>query len=80
MSSRRFTRYFEQQDASGKSANPLTQLEAELHVDLVPGTEIMTDVGSVHFVKGRHTEVLVPQPSADPQDPLVRPPLRNNFA
>ena len=40
----------------------------------------MTDVGSVHFVKGRHTEVLVPQPSADPQDPLVRPPLSNNFA
>ena len=32
----------------------------------------MADVGSLHFVKGRGTEVLVPQPSADPHDPLVR--------
>lgn len=32
----------------------------------------MADVGSVHFVKGRGTQVLVPQPSADPNDPLVR--------
>ena len=30
----------------------------------------MADVGSVHFVKGAH-DVLVPQPSADPHDPLV---------
>ncbi len=32
----------------------------------------MADVGSIHFVKDRGTQVLVPQPSADPQDPLVR--------
>jgi hypothetical protein len=30
----------------------------------------MADVGSHHFVKGAHREVLVPQPSDDPEDPL----------
>jgi hypothetical protein len=30
----------------------------------------MADVGSHHFVKGAHRQVLVPQPSDDPQDPL----------
>lgn len=34
----------------------------------------MTDVGSHHFVKASD-RVLVPQPSADPHDPLVSPPL-----
>lgn len=38
-------------------------------MELLPGTEIMTDVGSHHFVKGG-SGVLVPQPSADPHDPL----------
>jgi hypothetical protein len=38
--------------------------------DELPGTEIMTDVGSHHFVKGAHRQVLVPQPSDDPNDPL----------
>lgn len=46
------------------------QLESELHTEILPGTEIMTDVGSHHFVKGSHREVLVPQPSDDPNDPL----------
>ncbi|KAL4808108.1 major facilitator superfamily domain-containing protein [Aspergillus unguis] len=48
------------------------QLEHELHVEIVPGTEIMTDVGSHHFVKSSsHPDrVLVPQPSSDPHDPL----------
>ena len=33
----------------------------------------MVDVGSHHFVKSeRSHRVLVPQPSSDPQDPLVR--------
>jgi hypothetical protein len=32
--------------------------------------QIMTDVGSHHFVKGQNG-VLVPQPSDDPHDPLV---------
>ena len=51
--------------------NTLHQLEAELDTKIYPGTEIMTDIGSHHFVKGAST-VLVPQPSADPHDPLVR--------
>ncbi|KAF3044326.1 hypothetical protein E8E12_008014 [Didymella heteroderae] len=46
------------------------QLEQELHVEMLPGTEIMADVGSHHFVKGSHKDVLVPQPSDDPNDPL----------
>ena len=48
----------------------LYQLEEELHIQIVPGTEIMTDVGSHHFVKSSD-RVLVPQPSGDPHDPLV---------
>lgn len=47
----------------------LHELETELHVDIVPGTEVMTDVGSHHFVKGG-SQVLVPQPSDDKHDPL----------
>lgn len=46
------------------------QLEEELHTEILPGTEVMTDVGSHHFVKGNHAVVLVPQPSDDPNDPL----------
>jgi hypothetical protein len=46
------------------------QLENELHTEILPGTEVMADVGSHHFVKGAHREVLVPQPSDDPNDPL----------
>jgi hypothetical protein len=41
---------------------------------IYPGTEIMADVGSHHFVKSssKSDRVLVPQPSQDPHDPLVR--------
>lgn len=46
------------------------QLENELHTEILPGTEVMADVGSHHFVKGAHRQVLVPQPSDDPNDPL----------
>ncbi|KAF1831749.1 MFS transporter-like protein [Decorospora gaudefroyi] len=46
------------------------QIEAELHTEILPGTEVMADVGSHHFVKGAHRQVLVPQPSDDPNDPL----------
>lgn len=49
--------------------NTLHQLEDELHTCIYPGTEIMSDVGSVHFISD-HSRVLVPQPSADPHDPL----------
>ncbi|KAG9712770.1 hypothetical protein KCU73_g16744, partial [Aureobasidium melanogenum] len=47
----------------------LHQIEEEIGQELLPGTEIMADVGSHHFVKG-HSGVLVPQPSDDPHDPL----------
>ncbi|KAL2816410.1 major facilitator superfamily domain-containing protein [Aspergillus cavernicola] len=44
----------------------------ELHTEIYPGTEIMTDVGAHHFVRSSsHPDrVLVPQPSDDPHDPL----------
>ncbi|KAJ5175840.1 uncharacterized protein N7482_001717 [Penicillium canariense] len=50
----------------------LRQLEDELNVKIYPGTEIMTDVGSHHFVRqsGASSNVLVPQPSQDRHDPL----------
>ncbi len=37
------------------------------------GTEVMVDVGTHHFVKSsaKSDQVLVPQPSDDPHDPLV---------
>ncbi|RDW62642.1 hypothetical protein BP5796_10944 [Coleophoma crateriformis] len=50
------------------------ELEQELHTEIYPGTEIMIDVGSHHFVKGG-SEVLVPQPSDDPHDPLNWSPM-----
>ena len=52
----------------------LHQLEEELNVKIVPGTEVMVDVGTHHFVKDAKgsDRVLVPQPSNDPHDPLVR--------
>ncbi|EMF14204.1 MFS general substrate transporter [Sphaerulina musiva SO2202] len=54
------------------NARELHELEQELHIDIVPGTEVMTDVGSHHFVKGggASSQVLVPQPSEHPHDPL----------
>jgi hypothetical protein len=39
-------------------------------MEILPGTEVMADIGAHHFVKGAHREVLVPQPSDDPNDPL----------
>ncbi|KAK3704869.1 hypothetical protein LTR37_013560 [Vermiconidia calcicola] len=49
-------------------------IEQELNVEILPGTEVMADVGSHHFVKGAKN-VLVPQPSADKNDPLNWSPL-----
>jgi len=48
------------------------QLEEELHIEILPGTEIMADFGTHHFVKqtGNKGPVLVPQPSNNPHDPL----------
>ncbi|KAJ5538897.1 Major facilitator superfamily domain general substrate transporter [Penicillium frequentans] len=50
----------------------LHQIEEELGTTILPGTEIMADVGSHHFVKAssKSSRVLVPQPSQDPHDPL----------
>lgn len=52
----------------------IQEIEDELHTKIYPGTEIMKDVGSHHFVKAGEkigkSRVLVPQPSNDPQDPL----------
>ncbi|KAH8593063.1 putative MFS transporter [Bisporella sp. PMI_857] len=55
----------------------LHELEEELHTRIYPGTEIMTDVGSHHFVKSSDNShrVLVPQPSPDPNDPLNWNPM-----
>ncbi|MCJ1235788.1 hypothetical protein MMC14_003759 [Varicellaria rhodocarpa] len=51
--------------------NVLHQLEEELNVKILPGTEVMLDVGTHHFVKSSNSDrVLVPQPSNDPHDPL----------
>ncbi|KAH9907047.1 major facilitator superfamily domain-containing protein [Xylariomycetidae sp. FL2044] len=54
------------------------ELEEALDIKIYPGTEIMKDIGSHHFVKsGGHesSNVLVPQPSNDPHDPLNWSPL-----
>ncbi|KAJ5758312.1 uncharacterized protein N7511_007006 [Penicillium nucicola] len=50
----------------------LHQIEEELGTVIYPGTEIMADVGTHHFVKSSSTSdrVLVPQPSQDSHDPL----------
>ncbi|CEO59724.1 Putative MFS transporter [Penicillium brasilianum] len=50
----------------------LDRLEEELGTAIYPGTEIMADVGTHHFVKSsaKSDRVLVPQPSQDPHDPL----------
>lgn len=52
--------------------NTIHELEEVLDTKIYPGTEIMKDVGTHHFVKGSNTAhlVLVPQPSDDPRDPL----------
>ncbi|KAH7150563.1 major facilitator superfamily domain-containing protein [Dactylonectria estremocensis] len=47
------------------------ELQDELQIEVLPGTEIMTDIGKHHFIKAEHSErVLIPQPSSDPHDPL----------
>ena len=57
------------------------ELEEELNTKIYPGTEIMRDVGTHHFVKSGHgSNVLVPQPSDDPRDPLNWSPFWKNMA
>jgi hypothetical protein len=47
---------------------------AQLDVEIIPGTEIMRDVGDVHFAHAGGSEsgsVLVPHPSNNPNGMLV---------
>lgn len=55
----------------------IQQIEEETGEKFYPGTELMADVGSHHFVKSssKSDRVLVPQPSEDPHDPLVCLPV-----
>jgi hypothetical protein len=47
------------------------QAEAELGIEILPGTEVMTDIENVQFIKANVSgPVLVPQPSSDCHDPL----------
>lgn len=58
-----------------RKANALGANMADSGVELLPGTELMRDVDGVHFVHAHNSgnaAVLVPQPSNDPNDPLVR--------
>ncbi|KAF8542748.1 MFS transporter [Trichophaea hybrida] len=52
------------------------EVENALHVDIIPGTEIMAQgVAGIHFVENESNQVLVPQPSNNPDDPLNWSPL-----
>ena len=64
------------------SSQTLRELEQELHTEIYPGTEIMRDVGTHHFVKAATGEdsVLVPQPSDNEHDPLVQIPPFSQFS
>lgn len=55
------------------TTNVAEQVQLHLDVEIIPGTEILTDVENSHFIHGgRQGVVLVPQPTMDPHDPLVR--------
>jgi len=56
---------------AGHDASDYKAAEA-LHADILPGTEVMRDTENVHFAHARGTDgaVLVPHPSASPEDPL----------
>ncbi|KAI1336650.1 major facilitator superfamily domain-containing protein [Xylariaceae sp. FL0016] len=61
--------------------NAVRELEEILHTKIYPGTEIMKDIGTYHFVKsGGSSNVLVPQPSDDPHDPLNWNPMWKGLA
>ena len=50
----------------------LRETEGDRRVQIVPGTEVMVDAGNRHFMRSAADRLLVPQPSSDPRDPLVR--------
>lgn len=50
-------------------------VEQELHIEMLPGTELLEDVGNLHRIHDHNavnSTVLVPQPSSSPNDPLVK--------
>ena len=54
-------------------ATAADEAQTRLNVEIIPGTEILTDLEATHFIRGgRKGVVLVPQPTTDPRDPLVR--------
>ncbi|KAF4977233.1 hypothetical protein FZEAL_6216 [Fusarium zealandicum] len=54
-----------------QSQQGLESVQDELHIEVLPGTEIMRDIGKEKFVKTKQSDqVLIPQPSQDPHDPL----------
>lgn len=64
--------------AASNTENARQKIEQELHCELLPGTELMTEVAGVHLVHAHNAPnavALVPQPSSDPSDPLVRSPV-----
>lgn len=64
--------------ASNTPENVRQKIEQELHSELLPGTELMTEVAGVHLVHAHNAPnavALVPQPSFDPSDPLVGFPV-----
>ena len=54
----------------------LHETEEGPSIQTVPGTEVMVDAGSHHLIKSAADRVLIPQPSSDPHDPLVRALIR----
>jgi hypothetical protein len=55
-------------------------VEAEKHVEVLPGTKITADIAGAPFVHAHNAPnatVLVPQPTADIHDPLVRSVAQN---
>lgn len=58
--------------AMGHDQKDVGNLEDNAPAEVLPGTEVMVDVGAIHFAKSeRNKIVLVPQPSNDSSDPLV---------
>jgi len=53
----------------------IRRVQCETNVEILPGTELMADIGGAHFIHAHNSAnsaVLVPQPTEDPHDPLVR--------
>lgn len=57
-----------------RNGDLVERIEQETRVEILPGTEVMADIGGAHFIHAHnsaHSTVLVPQPTDDPHDPLV---------